>query len=242
MGLTDEEPTGPLKVLSMGSLPDVDSDFEPARRDEVVEYCKRVIRRMRLLILAHMENIKPEVPQGVLKHPDFKYSPEDHCYFKTIPVSQVNPIKLVDAVRIKYVTDKFNEYNVPKKAIEYASKIEGSAFSSISEHAAGIIIAPHSLHDKLPMHFTGKKDLVTQYDMTDIELAGYVKLDFLGLNNVGKIKKCLNLIKNKYGKTINLRNIPQNDEKALRIIATCNTSTIFQLSSNNIKDELGTLR
>jgi DNA polymerase III alpha subunit len=240
MGLTDEEPTGPLKVLSMGSLPDVDSDFEPARRDEVVEYCKRVYSEDAVVNIGTYGEYKARSAlQGVLKHPDFKYSPEDAIAIsKTIPVSQVNPIKLVDAVRIKYVTDKFNEYNVPKKAIEYASKIEGSAFSSISEHAAGIIIAPHSLHDKLPMHFTGKKDLVTQYDMTDIELAGYVKLDFLGLNNVGKIKKCLNLIKNKYGKTINLRNIPQNDEKALRIIATCNTSTIFQLSSNNIKDAI----
>lgn len=240
IGLTDEKPKGNLKVLSMGSLPDVDSDFEPARRDEVVEYCKKIYSDEAVVNIGTYGEYKSRSAlQGVLKHPDFKYTPEDAIAIsKVIPVSQVNPIKLRDAVKLKYVSNKLDEYNVPQKAIEYAEKIEGSAFSSISEHAAGIIIAPHSLHDKLPMHFTGKKDLVTQYDMIDIELAGYIKLDFLGLNNVGKIKKCLNLIKNKYNINIDLRNIPKNDKKALKIIASCNTSTIFQLSSNNIKDAI----
>lgn len=237
IGICDQKPKRQLRVTKMGSLPDVDSDFEPVRRDEVTQYCRDKYGENNVVNIGTYGVFRTRSTlQGVLKHNEFGFDHDDALQIsKVIPFDPSNKSGIDDALQLRYVTDIFTKYKVPQKAVDFTRSIEGSAFSSVSEHAAGVVIAPHSLHDRLPMHLTGKKDLVTQYDLNDVEKSGYIKFDFLGLNNVGKIQRCIRLIKQNTGIDIDVLQIDKNDKKALSVIGQAITSTIFQLSSKNIR-------
>src|SRR5690606_33026305 len=118
----------------------------------------------------------------------------------------------------------------------FALKLEGITRHA-SKHAAGIVISPDVISDVLPVYIPNKSnDLVTQYTMTELEYLGYLKIDFLGLKNLTLIKRVLNLIKQNYKIDLDISKLPLDDVKTFQLLCLAQTSGVFQLESDGLKD------
>jgi DNA polymerase-3 subunit alpha len=78
--------------------------------------------------------------------------------------------------------------------IDLARRLEGCA-RHVSVHAAGVVITPEPLQELIPIAVSGKDEVTTQYEMTDLEKVGVLKMDFLALNTLTIISDCLKSIK-----------------------------------------------
>jgi len=120
---------------------------------------------------------------------------------------------------------------------ETAKKIEGLP-RHVSTHAAGVVISDQELTDYVPLQ-TGSNGIpLTQLAMGEVEEIGLLKMDFLGLRNLSIIGNTLDSIKYLHKKTINLEEIPLDDEKTLEMFRKGATVGIFQFESEGIKKVL----
>ena len=145
--------------------------------------------------------------------------------------------KTVD-MSISEAREKIDELkNVNQKVLNIAEKLEGLPVSS-GIHAAGIIISPHSLLDRIPLIKSNKEGiLATALNLSDAEKS-YVKFDFLSLANLDVIaqteKDC--------GIKIDYRNMDYSDEKVWNLIGSENTTGLFQVSSYTYKKRMPRLK
>ena len=130
------------------------------------------------------------------------------------------------------------EINAFKKAVDAASGITGN-IRQAGTHAAGMIIAPRKLEmfKKLPVMIT-KGKLNSQYDKNDVEDAGFLKMDLLGLRNLDVMQDTKSYVKKYRGIDINIRTIPLNDEKTYQLYKDGDTDFVFQVESDGMKDFL----
>ncbi len=111
-----------------------------------------------------------------------------------------------------------------------------------STHAAGVVIGDKPLVEYLPLYKGKKGEVVTQFDMKCVEQIGLVKFDFLGLRNLTVIEKTLSLIA-RQGKTPpDLLNLDFDDPYTYRLLASGDTTGVFQLESSGMKDLLVRLK
>jgi len=107
-----------------------------------------------------------------------------------------------------------------------------------STHAAGVVIADQPLMEYLPLYKGKKGEVVTQFDMKRVEKIGLVKFDFLGLRNLTVIADTLVLIAEQGKTPPDLSNFDLNDPATYRLLASGDTTGVFQLESSGMKDLL----
>lgn len=229
------------------SMPDFDVDFCYDRRLEVVEYARRkygennvamiitfgtmaaknairdVARTLRMPY-SEADKITKEVPNKIpegLKAPVLKY------YFGLTGKPE-NDKHIVPTLRKMYDSDDF-----VKKIIDIAVKLEGFPRNT-STHAAGVLIAPDRVDNFIPLAKNGE-EISTQYNMTELESLGLLKMDFLGLRTLTDIDKALRYIKEIHGVDIDFYDMEYNDPKVYELISSGNTDAIFQLESGGMK-------
>jgi DNA polymerase-3 subunit alpha len=101
------------------------------------------------------------------------------------------------------------------------------------------VIADHPLTDYLPLqHVQDKTDVITQWAMGDVERAGLLKMDFLGLRNLTILSKVMNLIEQTTGKRIEPYDFPRDDKETFALLCRGETKGVFQLESGGIRDLL----
>jgi len=127
-----------------------------------------------------------------------------------------------------------------------ARKLEGIARNA-GKHAGGVVIAPTELTDFAPLYCEpGGDNLVTQYDKDDVEQAGLVKFDFLGLRTLTIIDwalKTVNAEREKNGEPpIDIAEIDPKDPEAFALLKRCETTAVFQLESRGMKELIKKLR
>lgn len=145
--------------------------------------------------------------------------------------------------RVKYLEEhEDNSPNMFKKAVDIASSITGN-IRQAGTHAAGMIITPRDLDmfKKLPVMITGGK-LNSQYDKNDVEYAGFLKMDLLGIRNLDIIQDTIDYVEKYRGEKINIRAIPLNDEKTFQLYRDGDTDFVFQVESGGMKDFLRRLQ
>ena len=111
-----------------------------------------------------------------------------------------------------------------------------------STHAAGVVIADRALTEYMPLYKGKKGEVVTQFDMKCVEKIGLVKFDFLGLRNLTVIANTLELIAAQGGTPPDLSNLDFNDPATYRLLASGETTGVFQLESSGMKDLLVRLK
>ncbi len=111
-----------------------------------------------------------------------------------------------------------------------------------STHAAGVVISDRPLVDYLPLYRGKKGEVVTQYDMSAVEKIGLVKFDFLGLRNLTVIASTLLLISKNGGSPPNMLTLSLDDPDTYRLLASGETTGVFQLESTGMKDLLVRLK
>src|SRR5690606_12551504 len=118
----------------------------------------------------------------------------------------------------------------------YAIALEGLA-KSAGTHAAGVVIADRPLEEYVPLQkIAGKEDILTQW--TDVETAGLLKMDFLGLRNLSILDKAVKNVTRHRGIDIVPNQLPLDDEATFALLQRGETKGIFQLESGGMRDLL----
>lgn len=226
------------------SLPDIDMDFADNRRHEVLDYVKNKYGIDHVAQIGTFGTMQARaVVRDVGRALGFNYSFCDSIA-KQIPLGKQGfPMTLERALdespglREQYATNADVE-----RLIDLSKKLEGNARHT-SVHAAGVVISPTVLTDFVPLQpdpETGQ--LVTQYDMTNVELGGLVKMDFLGIRNLTIMEKTVELVEQRRHEKIDLDNLPIDDDLTFKKIAAGETSGLFQLNGNGITKYLKELK
>jgi DNA polymerase-3 subunit alpha len=226
------------------SMPDIDVDFADDKRGDAIEYVRQKYGSHCVSQIITFNRLSSK---AVLK---------DVARVLKIPIATVNKIT-------KFIPSKFGKVfsieqalkEVPElkwvkdspdpeihNLIKYAKVLEGMNRNS-SKHAAGVVITPDDVSNYVPLATAvGQGDLVTQFNMKEIESAGLLKMDFLGLRTLTIIKDALNLIKKNHGVDIDIDNVPLEDEKTFQLFAKGQTTGVFQFESGPMREYLKKLK
>ncbi|MEO7033676.1 MAG: DNA polymerase III subunit alpha, partial [Polyangiaceae bacterium] len=128
--------------------------------------------------------------------------------------------------------------------IRQAKKLEGLTRHA-GMHAAGVVISEGPLADHVPCFLGGENTIVTQYDKDDVEAAGLVKFDFLGLKTLTVIdiaQKLVNARPDRKNNPLLLAKIALDDRESYALIASGETTGVFQLESSGMQQLLRGLK
>ena len=125
---------------------------------------------------------------------------------------------------------------------DMALKLEGLSRNT-GKHAGGVVIAPGKLTDFTALlSAEDGSSLMTQLDKDDVEAAGLVKFDFLGLRTLTIIDWALKLIRETQGDAPVMERIPMDDSKVFQLLCRGDTTAIFQLESRGMKELIRRLK
>ena len=126
--------------------------------------------------------------------------------------------------------------------IEIAHRLEGM-IRNVGTHAAGVVVGNGPLIERLPLQtISGKVDLVSQWDGPHVEMAGLLKMDFLGLRNLTILHKSCKTVERTTGRKIDPLTFPLDDAKTFALLQRGETKGIFQFESGGIRDLLTKMR
>jgi DNA polymerase-3 subunit alpha len=128
-----------------------------------------------------------------------------------------------------------------KELFSIARALEGLSRHA-STHAAGVVISDRPLVEYLPLTRGKKGEVVTQYDMKAVEKVGLTKFDLLGLRNLTVMKETCDIIRKRGGEPPDLANLDLADKKTYQLLASGQTTGVFQLESSGMKDLLMRLK
>lgn len=243
-GLLFERFLNPERV----SPPDIDIDFDDAGRQAVIDYVVEKYGR---------DNVAQIVTYGTMKA---KTAIRDVGRVLGIPLTEVNRIAklfpekpgvdtfktVLDPTRNPDTYEEISmlfEAEDPgvRKMMQFARTLEGCARQT-GIHAAGVIIAPGTVHDYVPVALSKEKDVITQYDGPNAEECGLLKMDFLGLRTLSILKTAIQYVKENHGKEYNLDDIPLDDTKTYELYQRGDTVGTFQFESDGMRKYLKELK
>ncbi len=132
----------------------------------------------------------------------------------------------------------YNSDGEVRELLDLARKIEGLA-RNVGTHAAAVVIADRPLTEYVPLcRVQNKDEIITQWAMEDVERAGLLKMDFLGLRNLTVLSKAVEIIEQTTGKRIDRYQFPLDDAESFALLCRGETKGIFQLESGGIRDLL----
>jgi DNA polymerase-3 subunit alpha len=223
--------------INRREAPDIDIDFCKERRGEVIDYVKRKYGAANVAqigtfgTLAARAAIRdvgralgmplPKVDQIVALVPDqLGISLEEAA----APGSQLETACTADAE--------------VRELVDLAGRIEGLA-RNVGTHAAAVVIADRPLVEYVPLQrVTGKEEVITQWAMGDVERAGLMKMDFLGLRYLTVVAKTLDIVAATTGRRPDPFAFPLDDAATFATLCRGETKGIFQLESGGIRDLL----
>jgi DNA polymerase-3 subunit alpha len=227
---------------SRSEAPDIDIDLCQARRYEVIEYVRKKYGDA---------NVAQIGTFGTLKA---KAALKDVGRALNIPLARVEQINKLVPARLNITLDEAikeesalrrmaDEDPEVAKLLDFARRLEGMN-RSVGTHAAGVVIADRPLEELVPLQKLPNKDkakevVTTQWEMGDIEKAGLLKMDFLGLRNLTTTAAAVRLINERHpDNPIDLDSLPLDDPKTFELLQRGETKGVFQLESAGIRDLL----
>ena len=240
MGITDLDPIyhqllferflNPERI----SMPDFDIDFCAIGRDRVIEYVTNRYGKDRVSqIVTYGTMAARGVVRDVARVLGQPYGLGDKIA-KRIPLEL--GVTLDKALKEPDLKQLYDEDEEARNIIDLAQKLEGLP-RNISKHAGGVVIAPSALTDFTPLFCeAGNHHPMTQLDKDDIEAAGLVKFDFLGLKTLTIIDWTLKNINRLTQQAIDISQIDLDDPKTFELLRSCNTTALFQLESHGVRD------
>lgn len=226
------------------SMPDIDVDFADDQREDVINYTKE---RYGENSVAQIVTFNRLSSKAVLR---------DVARVLKIPISTVNNITkwipskfgkvytidqaLKEVSELKWVLESNDTQIV--ELIRYARILEGMNRNA-SKHAAGVVITPGDVSNFVPLARAGNDGgYVTQFNMKELDDAGILKMDFLGLRTLTIIRDTISLVKETRGIEIEIDSIPDHDPKAYELFSKGQTTGIFQFESPAMREYLKNLK
>lgn len=217
--------------------PDIDIDFDQQRRGEVILYVKEKYGH---------ENVAQIGTFGTMAA---RAAIRDVGRALGLPIPRVNDVvakvpeqlgitlrkALEQSDELKKVYDTDMEV---RELLNLAMQVEGLA-RNVGTHAAAVVIADRPLTDYVALQrVQGKEEVITQWAMADVENAGLLKMDFLGLRNLTILSKVVQLIRQTTGRQVDPYAFPLDDAETFALLCRGETKGIFQLESGGIRDLL----
>ena len=231
------------------SMPDFDVDFCQDRRGEVIDYVTQKYGR---------DNVAQIITYGALSA---KSAIKDVARVMGLPFAEVNeltrniptlidghPPTIAKALEVEPKLTQIQEAKpIFKTIIQYARALEGLTRST-GIHAAGVVIGDMPLWEYVPLCRGQNGELVTQFAKDEVEQAGLVKFDFLGLKTLTVISDAVKLV-NRGRKLadastaeLDITVLPLDDRKTYELISRGDTAGIFQMESSGFTEMVKKLR
>ena len=217
--------------------PDIDIDFCKERRADVMRYVKEKYGE---------DNVAQIGTFGTLAA---RAAIKDVGRALGIPLGRVNEVTNMVPEELGITLDKalvksadlrttYDSDPEIRELLDLARKIEGLA-RNVGTHAAAVVIADKPLTEYVPLcRVSGKEDIITQWSMGDVEAAGLLKMDFLGLRNLTILRKAVDIIEQTTGQRIDPLKFPLDDQDTFALLQRGETKGVFQLESGGIRDLL----
>ena len=220
------------------TMPDIDIDFQDNRRDEVIQYVQ------------NKYGIRCVVQIATFGTFQSRSAWRDLARIHDVETQLINKVAtyIYSGMTLKEIYEKnhelrefFSSYPKLENIYQEAMKIEGLPRHT-SIHAAGVIISDHDLTDYTAIMEGPTGIYVSQYEAEDLESIGLLKMDFLGLKNLSMLQQIITLIQTKSDPTFNLGRIDFNDDLTYQMITNGQTTGIFQLESEGMRQVLKKVR
>jgi len=216
------------------TMPDIDVDFEDGRREEVINYVTQkygadhvaqIITFGTMLARAAIRDVGRVLGHG--------YGDVDRIA-KAVP-NQLG-IRLDEALALSPQLHEMYAAEPPvRRIIDFAKQLEGVARNA-STHAAGVVISREPLTELMPLQKATNSDAtMTQCEMHGVEALGLLKFDFLGLSNLTILRQAVDLVRAHRGVEIDLDRIPLDDKRTFDLLASGETTGVFQLESAGMR-------
>ena len=223
------------------SMPDFDIDFCQERRDEVIAYVQRRYGHDRVAQIITFGTLQARaVVRDVGRVLEMPYGRVDRLA-KMVPVNPANPISLQQALDGEEALRAAHAEPEVARLIDIALKLEG-LYRHASTHAAGVVIGDRPLSELVPLYRDQRSDMpVSQFHMKDVEKAGLVKFDFLGLKTLTVLERAQALLVEK-GIDIALDRLPLDDRATYEMLTRAETVGVFQLEGQGMRSALRQLK
>ncbi|MFH1158410.1 MAG: DNA polymerase III subunit alpha [Pseudomonadota bacterium] len=219
------------------SMPDFDIDFCQERRGEVIEYVRGKYGRDSVAQIITFGKLQARaVVRDVGRVLQIPYGQVDKIA-KLIPQNPANPVSLGEALESEQQLREARDSDEQvRKLIDIAVQLEG-LYRHASTHAAGVVIGDRPLDELVPLYRDPGSDIpATQFNMKDVEPAGLVKFDFLGLKTLTVIKDAMRLVRETTGEELDPLKFPLDDKQTYQMLAKGDCSAVFQLESAGMRD------
>jgi DNA polymerase III subunit alpha len=237
-GLLFERFLNPERV----SMPDFDVDFCQDRRDEVIRYVRDKYGEGRVAAIITFGKLQARaVLRDVGRALGMPYGQVDRVA-KLVPFNPAHPPTLEQALVLEpRLAEAAREDEQVGRLIEIAKQLEGLPRHA-STHAAGVVIGDRPLDELVPLYRDPRSAMpVTQFNMKDVEQAGLVKFDFLGLTTLTLLALAERLV-NQRGTPLELAKLPLDDRATFELLGRGETAGVFQLESSGMRDALRKLK
>lgn len=220
-------------------LPDIDIDFCPRRRAEVMHYIQEKYGADHISQIITFNRLKARAAvRDTARVLDIPLSDADRIA-KLVPFN----VSLDKALEVSpELREEYEENPRLREWFRYAMAVEGLARNS-SVHPAGIVISGSPVYERVPLQtMESTEHMVAQYSMDYIDKLGIIKIDILGLRTLTYLEDTRVLVKRRHGIEIDLNNLPLDDKKTYEILKLGDTLGVFQLEGGGIRDLLVDIR
>lgn len=265
LGLTDKKPQAAFnfmkrRAFARPSPPDIDSDFDYERRQEILDYLVWLYGRGHVGNIGTYQGLKMksaltriikalDIANAYHKGPQ-AFTTENEQKAKEIkdslPEQRGAVLKVKDENGEEHVIKSTKDaikwcpefkFYIDKypEILQHALNIEG-LLSIFSVHASGVVLCDVPLEQIAPLRTaketgTGQVALATQFANEDLELLGLIKFDVLGLSTLTVIAEAVRMVEENYGIKIDIENLPLDDRKTLELYKTGKLNGVFQCES-----------
>lgn len=214
------------------AMPDIDMDFEDARRDEVIKWVTEKYGSDHVAQIVTFGTLGPKAAikdcgrvQG--------YTPQETDKIcKTIPNMPGMSIQraLKESAEFRHMVAEEPRVS---SLVEIAKSVEGIS-RHCGVHAAGIVISKEPLVDHIPLYRGNEGQAITAFEMGILEKIGLLKMDFLGLSNLTVLARAVENIQRTHGIDLDIQNIALDDLKTYELLERGETVGVFQLESGGM--------
>ncbi|PYJ52611.1 MAG: DNA polymerase III subunit alpha, partial [Verrucomicrobia bacterium] len=217
------------------SMPDIDIDFCVRGRAEVINHVAALYGRESVCQIVTFGTLASRAAiKDVGRALEMPYAEVDRISKMIPPPVRGRNVSIEQAIQqVPELRQTMEASEQVRDLIDLARRLEGCA-RHVSVHAAGVVITPEPLQELIPIAVSAKDEITTQYEMSDLEKVGVLKMDFLALNTLTIISDCLRSIKQSLSIAIDWAKVPLNDLKTMQLFSEGATDAIFQFESSGM--------
>jgi DNA polymerase-3 subunit alpha len=219
------------------SMPDIDIDFCVRGRADVINHVANLYGRESVCQIVTFGTLASRAAiKDVGRALEMPYAEVDRISKMIPPPVRGRNVSIEQALQqVPELRQAVETNEQIRDLIDLARRLEGCA-RHVSVHAAGVVITPEPLQELIPIAVSAKDEVTTQYEMSDLEKVGVLKMDFLALNTLTIISDCLKSLKQSLSVEIDWAKTPLNDPKTMQLFTEGATEAIFQFESSGMQE------